>query len=64
MKQSGTKNVPSFYRLRKVQGSISGLFFNPEKHHSIKGTEFWMNNPIETLRLVGKFVCVMCLSLS
>ncbi|KAF7773552.1 hypothetical protein Agabi119p4_5719 [Agaricus bisporus var. burnettii] len=51
MKQSGTRNVPSFYCLRKVQEKISSSFFTPEKYISIKGTEFWMNNPIESLRL-------------
>lgn len=54
MKECGTPNVPSFYKLRKTQDKLRTGYLKTEEHTSISGDKFFMNNPVDIIRLVSQ----------
>lgn len=54
MKECGTPDVPAFSTLRTLQARLTKELNIPSKHHrSSLGNEFYMNHPIDLLRLVS-----------
>lgn len=53
MKECGTQDVPSFYKLRKAQEKLRGKFLTSREHVSISGKRFFANDPVEIIRLVS-----------
>lgn len=53
MKECGTPNVPSFYKLRKVQDRLRRGHLRTEEHTTVTGDKFFMNNPLDIIRLVS-----------
>lgn len=53
MKECGTRDVPSFYKLRKAQERLRMMFLTSREHISVSGKEFFANDPVEIIRLVS-----------
>ncbi|KAJ7165402.1 hypothetical protein C8R46DRAFT_901106 [Mycena filopes] len=52
MKECGTPEVPSFYALRKLQAKLTKeIGLKPRHHTSSLGNQFYMNHPIDLIRL-------------
>ncbi|KAJ7784239.1 hypothetical protein B0H16DRAFT_1295984 [Mycena metata] len=52
MKECGTPGVPSFYALRKMQATLTkDVGLKPRHHTSALGNQFYMNHPIDLIRL-------------
>lgn len=57
MKECGTPDVPSFSALRKLQATLTREIGLLSQHHtSSLGNEFYMNHPLELLKLVSSSV--------
>lgn len=53
MKECGTEDVPSFYKLRKAQDKLRTGFLATQEHISISGKHFFANDPVEIIQLVS-----------